>query len=44
MPVAYRLYLPESWARIGAPEKTGVPEQIVFKPSRGLHSIKFAKR
>jgi len=45
VPVAYRLYLPESWANDGARrKKTGVPEQIQFqtKPRIALDQIRQA--
>ncbi len=45
LPVAYRLYLPESWINDGARrKKTGVPEQIQFqtKPRIALDQIRQA--
>ena len=45
VPVAYRLYLPESWTKDGPRrEKTGVPEQIRFqtKPRIALDQIRQA--
>jgi SRSO17 transposase len=45
LPVAYRLYLPESWASDPARrKKTGVPEQIQFqtKPRIALDQIRYA--
>ena len=45
LPVAYRLYLPESWAKDAARRtKTGVPEQVRFqtKPSIALDQIRQA--
>ena len=45
VPVAYRLYLPESWAKDGPRrKKTGVPEQIQFqtKPRIALDQIRQA--
>jgi SRSO17 transposase len=45
LPVAYRLYLPEVWAKDGARrEKAGVPEEIKFKtkPQIALEQIRWA--
>ena len=45
LPVAYRLYLPEVWAKDAARrEKAGVPEQIKFKtkPQIALEQIRWA--
>jgi len=45
LPVAYRLYLPENWATIPhAGKRPAFPNRFSFKPSRGLRSIRFAKR
>ena len=45
LPVAYRMYLPESWANDAARrEKVGVPEDVTFKtkPQIALDQIKWA--
>jgi SRSO17 transposase len=45
LPVAYRLYLPQSWANDGARrKKAGVPEDVEFKtkPQIALEQIKWA--
>ena len=45
LPVAYRMYLPESWAKDAERrEKAGVPEDIVFKtkPQLALEQIEWA--
>lgn len=45
LPVAYQLYLPESWANdLGRREKVGVPEDVVFrtKPDIALTQIRAA--
>lgn len=45
LPVAYRLYLPESSAKDGPRGKRrAFPKRFSFKPNRGLRSIRFAKQ
>ena len=45
LPVAWRLYLPESWAQDAARRKqAGVPEEIVSRPNRPSLSSRFAAR
>jgi SRSO17 transposase len=47
MPVAFRLYLPESWIKDGKRrKKTGVPEEIQFqtKPEIALDQIRHARQ
>jgi SRSO17 transposase len=46
LPVAYRLYLPEDWAKdLGLRRKTKIPEEIAFqtKPGIALEQIKTAR-
>ena len=45
LPIAWRLYLPEGWARKGKPRRqAGVPEDVVFqtKPEMALEQIRQA--